>query len=296
MLNFIKLTLDDIEKIKPYFLYSANRACDNTVGGTFIWRDYFTAEYAIWNDTLVFKMKINYHNGITAFTYPLGDDVAGCIERLEDYCDCEGLAVTYCKITQEELSTLKTIYCNTRIYHESNWGDYLYNAEDLVNLSGRKYHGQKNHLNNFKKAHPDYSFEVMTSDNVIDVLDFYRTLKAPPPDSSEIFIEDYQKTFEVLENFDVYGLPGGFIRVDGKVTAFAIGEVIGDVLHIHIEKADTSYKGMYQVINNEFARNFSGAGVKFINREDDAGDAGLRIAKQSYHPVELIDKYIVEVL
>ena len=37
-------------------------------------------------------------------------------------------------------------------------------------------------------------------------------------------------------------------------------------------------------------------GVKFINREDDAGDEGLKKSKQSYHPVKMAKKYFADVL
>ena len=171
----------------------------------------------------------------------------------------------------------------------------MYTASDLINLTGRKYHGQKNHLNYFKKTYTDYSFEEITGSNVGEVIEFFKSLKNPSSIDSEVLAEDRIKTFEVLENYDAYALLGGFIRTGDKIVAFSIGEILGDVLFVHIEKADTSYRGAYQIINNEFAKHYTTEQIEFINREDDAGDAGLRISKQSYHPVEMIDKYIVEV-
>jgi hypothetical protein len=69
------------------------------------------------------------------------------------------------------------------------------------------------------------------------------------------------------------------------------------VLVIHIEKANMKLRGAYQVVNNEFARYYaSKEGVKVINREEDVGDEGLRVSKKSYHPCEILQKYIVVVI
>ena len=40
---------------------------------------------------------------------------------------------------------------------------------------------------------------------------------------------------------------------------------------------------------------YAGEGVSFLNREDDVGDPGLRTSKLSYHPVALLEKYVVTV-
>ncbi|HPU63195.1 MAG TPA: phosphatidylglycerol lysyltransferase domain-containing protein, partial [Mobilitalea sp.] len=80
---------------------------------------------------------------------------------------------------------------------------------------------------------------------------------------------------------------------DGKIVAMSVGEIINDTLYCHIEKADRNYHGSYQMIVREFAKNTITDQVKYINREDDAGDEGLRKSKLSYHPYKLLNKYCV---
>jgi hypothetical protein len=45
------------------------------------------------------------------------------------------------------------------------------------------------------------------------------------------------------------------------------------------------------MINQQFLLHHAAA-FQYVNREDDAGDAGLRKAKLSYHPAFLQEKYI----
>ena len=61
-----------------------------------------------------------------------------------------------------------------------------------------------------------------------------------------------------------------------------------------IEKALPDYEGIYPAMVQEFAARFA-ADVKYINREDDAGDHGLRTSKTQYQPIEILDKYSVKV-
>ena len=92
----------------------------------------------------------------------------------------------------------------------------------------------------------------------------------------------------------VLGVKGGGIRIDGKLRAFSLGKLINeDMAVIHIEKADESFEGIYSVINQQFAEH-EWSGVKYINREEDMGIEGLRKAKLSYRPVELIQKYVAK--
>ena len=54
-------------------------------------------------------------------------------------------------------------------------------------------------------------------------------------------------------------------------------------------------QGCYQMLVAQFAQHFATEGIAFINREDDAGDPGLRTSKLSYHPIALLEKYTVTV-
>jgi len=263
-----------------------------------MWRDYFDAEFAEFDNTLTFKVNIKYHAGLTAFTLPLGKSINNSIKAIEDHCRTIGIPLVFCTVTKEELKQIKAMfrYRNVMMYQETNWSDYLYKSSDITSLAGRKYSGQRNHINFFKRTYENYSFEEITDINIKEVLEFYRDFSVKTKKESEYFVEEQIKTFEVLENYKTYGLLGGLVRVNGLVAAFSVGEICGDVLHIHIEKADISYRGLYQIINNEFARHYVNNDTAFINREEDVGDEGLRTSKESYHPCDIIDKFIVEVI
>ena len=304
MLNFFKLTLDDIYRLKPYFNYSSNQTCDNTVGGTFMWRDFFSTEYALFNDTLIFKVK--YFQRGTAFSLPLGDEknLPASIEEITKYCRFTGTPLVFCMVTEENIKILKNFFDKIEIYQEINWSDYLYKAEDLIYLSGRKFNGQRNHINYFKKTYQDYLFEKIDCNNVNEVKEFYAASDLIDSKSTAIFIEEQNKTFEVLENYGTYGLLGGLLRVNGAIIGFAIGEISKNTLYVHIEKANSQYRGAYQILVNEFAKRYASKeseeseesnGIEFINREEDDGDEGLRISKLSYHPCGIIEKYTATV-
>ena len=48
------------------------------------------------------------------------------------------------------------------------------------------------------------------------------------------------------------------------------------------------------MLTNQFLRMYAeNDEIRFVNREEDCGDEGLRKSKLSYHPVELIEKNTV---
>ena len=79
-----------------------------------------------------------------------------------------------------------------------------------------------------------------------------------------------------------------------RTVGFSIGDIKGDTLYVHIEKATRNTNGSYEAVNKAFASRMLELHPElvYVNREDDGGDEGLRQAKRSYHPIEVLKNTI----
>ncbi|HEX9883965.1 MAG TPA: phosphatidylglycerol lysyltransferase domain-containing protein [Desulfobaccales bacterium] len=86
---------------------------------------------------------------------------------------------------------------------------------------------------------------------------------------------------------------GGVIFNNDRVKAFTCGERLNAATAvIHLEEADPELRGLYAAINQQLCRQ-AWADVDFVNREQNLGEAGLRMAKMSSHPHHLVEKFRV---
>jgi hypothetical protein len=173
--------------------------------------------------------------------------------------------------------------------------DYIYKTEDLIALKGNRFHKKKNLVNQFKKKY-DYQYVAMTPETVEKaraLQDDWCTWREC--DSNEQLANENQAIANVLSEWEnLYGMLGGCIFVEDTVVAYTIGERISpDMLVIHFEKANTSYKGVYQAVNHMFLEH-EASDVMWVNREQDLGDDGLRQAKASYHPARFLKKFRID--
>jgi len=294
MLAFQLVGLEDTEFLRSHFDAFPGRSSDFTAGGAVMWRSYFGTRYALHEDSLFLQYRL-LEDGRTAFNMPLGGDAAGALRALEAHCAGEGIPMLLCSVTEEELALLRTLHSLRSVTGNPNWSDYLYLAEDLRTLAGRRYNGQRNHINYFRRAYPGYRFEETRPADMEELLSFYRHSGRVDIKDSDYFQMEQETVFEVLEHYEQYGFFGCILRANDSIVAFSMGETVGDTLFVHIEKANPQYRGAYQMMVHEFVRRFAGPGVTYVNREEDCGDEGLRRSKLSYHPCRMLDKYLVEV-
>lgn len=172
--------------------------------------------------------------------------------------------------------------------------DYVYRRSDLAELKGRDYHSKKNHLNYFRKNY-SYEYVPLTSGMAWEAIEFVRELNRSRDRSGhelELLKMEEGAMADVFCHMEEAGYMGGAIRIDGKMQALTVGGQLNlDTAVVHIEKANTNFRGLYQAINNEFCRNMPDS-TEFVNREEDMGIPNLRKAKLSYKPVKMIEKYI----
>ncbi len=172
-----------------------------------------------------------------------------------------------------------------------NW-DYVYSTEDLASLPGPRYYSKRKEIKRCLGEHR-CEYAALTTEVVEDCLWLQtvwcnlRCCETVPGLASE-----NRAIRETFQHFEKLGVFGGVIYVDGRLEAFTIAERLNSTTAaVHFEKANPEVRGLYQVINQWFCRNALRQ-YRYVNREQDLGDAGLRRAKSSYHPHHMVEKYI----
>ena len=175
-----------------------------------------------------------------------------------------------------------------------NW-EYVYSKEDLASLAGPKFHKKRTHVNTYIREYGEPKYEEISPELIEKVLAVQDTwCKWHECEGSPSLEAENEAVSRVLSHWDSFrDLRGGSLEVDGAMIAFSVGEKLdAETLGVHFEKGLSGYKGVYQVMNCEFARR-AGKDFKFINRAQDMNEDGLRQAKLTYCPVGFIQKYSV---
>lgn len=287
-IDFKDITLDDRELILSYLKQDSFMISDISFGNLFIWRLARKIEFAIIYECLV--IKTTYIDKNPFFFFPIGaGNKHSCIEILSQYCDDLDILLEFRSLEEKSISILREIFGDIKPLLNRDRSDYIYLTKNLIELSGRKYHRKKNHLNRFFEEYRGFSFEKIDSNNLQELQDTWHLWSQDHIDSG--LIAESKGIVSVLQNYCALGFRGGLLRFDSRIIAFSFGEVISSELCvIHIEKADIAYRGAYQAINHQLLSHCF-ADIKYVNREEDLGIEGLRKAKMSYNPHIILDKY-----
>jgi hypothetical protein len=283
-LPFRKVVLADKKWIDARLRESGFMGCEYSFGNIFIWREPY--KQLVLDYKGFFVAKSEARRGLYSFPAGRGD----LRSLIADMAADGGGRIIIRGVTDGTRAELENVFPGGFDYIPMrDEFDYIYSQEKLATLAGKKLHKKRNHVARFND-NPIWGYEPITRDNINEcreMSDKWSEING----RSEGLKSESIAVGEAFANFFELGFAGGLIRREGRVIAFAMGEPLNrDTFVIHIEKAFHDIQGAYPVINQQFALH-NCAGFKFVNREEDVGDDGLRKSKGSYYPEFMLVKY-----
>jgi len=272
---------------KVTFPISENRFCDLTPGNMLVWEDYLSSCCAEEDGRLYLRFR--RLDGRLCHMTADGRITEEDMTRLACAARAGGTPLCLFPLAPAEAERLAAMFggCVSPV---AGTADYIYDAEALSTFHGHRYNGQRNHINKFLSLYPDWAC-VPAAEVAPDLLSvfldgyFNRTVAGAPAHEAE-----HAATCRLLSLPGLGGMCADVLLAGGEPVAMAMGEVQGDTLYVHVEKAFREVPGAYQMIVREFTARHTGDGVIYVNREEDDGNEGLRTAKEALHPVSLAEK------
>lgn len=300
MLEWKRPEISDVEKIRQILYRTGEKGSDVSAANIFLLREKYNIRIAIKDGFLFRSYTGNRLPGRNGIAFPVGNgDIKKAVKELSRDRRERGLPLKYIFLTEQKKEWLLEQRTKTEFFTDSGNADYLYTAEHLGLLAGKKNHKKKNRVEHFRKMYPDFLVMFIKADNfymftkdIIAVEEEWFAAQEERIDSS--FVERLE-IYDACKFFRELGLIGAVMYVEERPVAMSLAsEISQGVYDVHFEKCygEFARAGGFAAINQVFSKYlYEKRGAVWINREEDIGLAGLRKAKLSYHPDLILDKY-----
>ena len=284
-----------LHRLAQYYSRCTYDICEYSVGIKLMCEVLYHYAFAESHGCLICRDE---YEGVTYFDYPVAGengDIDAALEEIEAYCLEQDIPLRFTTLPESVLGKLSARYDGIRLQKTYICKDYLYRTEDVVHFEGKKYAGQRNHIRRFWRNCSNAVFRPITPADLPALDRFMQRFNAHFQKFGEEAVTENEAAFQLLRMGAESLFCMGCMEYEGEIIGVALGEKCGDTLVEHIEKAlSFAYEGIYPALFQEFVRLF-GADCRFVNREDDAADRGLRTSKVQYHPCRMTQKYDMEV-
>ena len=298
--HFRELTPDSAAEFEAYAGRRPIYTCEGQFLTQYIWAELNELRYTTDDKAMYFVFR-NEKRAAALMPFCAREDIPESLQRLEEYFRNEfGEPLTVLvadEVFAQTVAADPELSAQYEITEARNSFDYIYEAEKLRTLSGKKLHKKKNNLNYFMREYVGrYEYRTLDCSHGPEIeayqLRWEADRDADDPDGN-LTVEE-RGIFKIFENCSRLDCEMGGIYIDGQLEAYSIGsynEALS-MADIQIEKANPEIRGLYTMINQQFlVHAFPQA--ELVNREDDMGEEGLRQAKESYYPLRLEKKYTI---
>ena len=225
ILNFKPITLADKPEIQGLLGQIRPTIVEQSFNTLFPWQQPHAYHWARLADWLLIRTT---YQGRTSFLPPLGpsQNYDQPLQALEAYADGLGLPLVFSEVTLpwREL-ILQERPGQFQMFSDRNAANYIYRIADLTNLSGKKYHAQKNMLNHFKRSYPEYQFRPLTTALLPACAEALERWCGERQNNCTNFPTLLQESLAIrcmFEHWSQLELFGACIFLQGQVQAFAI--------------------------------------------------------------------------
>lgn len=294
MIDFKRITLSDKKDIDSCFAGNRCRTCDFSFTNLYSWEPKFKTLFSVIDHTLFLRFegeKNEYYYMMPVGKMPLTKSLPMLIEDAK----ANGHPFIMKGVTNKMWELIQEAMPDTfKIENDRDNAEYLYFAEKMITLSGKKMQKKRNHINKFKAENHHWEYyPLILKEEISECIEMLNQWSGINKMTAETDDFDYIATRNMLDNFHALKLKGGALKVNGKIVAFTVGgPLTDDTFVVHIEKALSEVNGAYTMINQQFAEHEASV-FTYINREEDMGIEGLRQAKMSYYPDILLEEGIV---
>lgn len=297
-LSFIPFEEKHYSTLQPYFTDRPTECCESDLFYHIIWKDFYETQFCILPTGILWLQQIDMFPNAALLPISKKEHLKENFELLQEHFTNDlHQKLSLFLVDEEALEMLSPKEDKYQIVEDTDSFDYIYLANDLRKLSGKKYHKKKNHLNAFvKEQDGHYEYRPLTYEDAPEILDFIHVWSVSKDSDDEYHRIESQETGieNLLKSGSVPGLRMAGIYLDNKLEAFSAGvfNQVFETAVIHIELANNQIRGLYPFISQQFLTHAFPEAI-YVNREDDMGLLSLRKAKEAYHPIKMARKFTI---
>lgn len=298
MLAFHEIALDDKEMVDRYFYRYGENSCQHSFVSLYCMQRKYGDQICERDGCLYILRAHRSSAQERVYLFPMGerDCMRQAIELLRQDAHAHGAALRFETLTRAAAQLLSELFPGEFVIEPCrDYAEYLYTHGKLADLPGAEMASKRHDISTFFRDYGSRTrIETIRPEHLTPIRAFQKAwLEAKNHGQEDVQLECENLAIQRgLDHFEALGLSGIVVFIDDVLSGYAYGAPLSDDCYdVLIEKGDRRYPDIYRVLNRDLVRRCCGD-YAWINREEDVGAPGLRKAKMSYKPDQLLEKFI----
>ena len=204
MIDFHRVTIADKAWVDPIVAAEDSRSADFNFGNIYMWDGAYHQLVTSLGGRMLTKLRWDRQ---PFFAFPIGSGpLEPALDALAEFAGQRGYPLAIRGITEEHRAQMEQCCPGRFVFtpDRDNF-DYLYLAEKLATMGGKKLHGKRNFCNRFEKTH-SWEFRRLTRGLIpacMEMLGQWQAEFDTPPDGLE---EEHGAIIRAFMRYDARGL------------------------------------------------------------------------------------------